>query len=630
MGAGRLAAAAAAMASVASGVVLLPASPAGASIATSASGTIVTVTVAGDESVSFDCSGSGTVRVNFTEVSPATACATLTQVTVNGDGGVQNVYGSGLASAAFAATPRLTVSLGDGRDLLYETTAADQIDMGGGDDEVRLQSLGPNNAFVSMGAGTGDRLVFETAAGADVVTVTSSSGSVTIGLAGATTTTRTASGAERLSVSTNSGDDVVDTTGLLASSSIDFLSVEGGAGDDELRDGPVGSTLYGGDGTNVIEGGAGGDAYWSSSPTDTLTDANDGLVDFVYDERSRRGGGRTLAGFGPQDYFYFQAHESDTVVRIRPGAGGSAVLTASLNRTGQQVVPAGLGSINPSLSYVGALSHRAVVDVVAVDQAVGPFFPDPGTGLLDVTIPSGTWTVSGVASAPTITSDHGAITSGNVDDFRVHGPWTDRNRGFAHRATRDLLLRFASDGELATLDAALDAGTRTRAQVTASLMGTAEYRGLDVDRVFQRYLRRNPDPGGRTYWINSLGAGKALWRFRAQLFGSNEYFTKAGGTNATYVQRAYADVLGRAPDPSGATYWTNKLNAGADRGQVALQFMNSAEARRRLVDDQFLRFLDRPPTSTEQTTWVAALPSDDGEQRMIAFLVNSATYFNRS
>jgi hypothetical protein len=161
-------------------------------------------------------------------------------------------------------------------------------------------------------------------------------------------------------------------------------------------------------------------------------------------------------------------------------------------------------------------------------------------------------------------------------------------------------------------------------------MNTDEYRGLDVDRTFVKYLRRTPDAGGRTYWITSLRNGKALWRFRAQLFGSNEYFTKAGGTNASYVTKAYNDVLGRDPDPSGQAYWTDKLTDGADRGSVALQFINSAETRRRLVDEQFLRFLDRLPTTGERTTWIPRITGATGEADLIAYLANSNTYYNRS
>ena len=146
-----------------------------------------------------------------------------------------------------------------------------------------------------------------------------------------------------------------------------------------------------------------------------------------------------------------------------------------------------------------------------------------------------------------------------------------------------------------------------------------------------RYLARQADPSGRTYWINSLKSGKALWRFRAQLFGSNEYFTKAGSTNAKYVDKVYLDVLGRLPDPSGRAYWTGKLDGGADRGSVALQFINSSEFRRFVVDDQFLRFLDRKATTAEQDAWSPKITGTaTGEQDLIAFLAASADYYNRS
>ena len=230
-------------------------------------------------------------------------------------------------------------------------------------------------------------------------------------------------------------------------------------------------------------------------------------------------------------------------------------------------------------------------------------------------------------------SAYGQVNASYVDDaahFSVHGPWTNKNQGFAHRAYRDLLFRFPTNTVRDQVRDQLTAGTKTRAAVAQGLIDTDEYRGLDVDRVFVKYLHRTSDPSGRTYWINALRGGRALWRFRAQLFGSNEYFSKAGGSNAAYVTQAYNDALGRNPDPSGQAYWTNKLNAGAERGMVALQFINSAEARRRLVDDQFLRFLDRLPTTAEQAEWSAAVSDAGGEQALIADLVASNAFFNRS
>ena len=42
---------------------------------------------------------------------------------------------------------------------------------------------------------------------------------------------------------------------------------------------------------------------------------------------------------------------------------------------------------------------------------------------------------------------------------------------------------------------------------------------------------------------------------------------------------------------------------------MARQFLASTEARRNIVKDQFLRFLDRFPTTAEANTWVVNLAS---------------------
>lgn len=630
MRAGRTTAAIVATTAIGASMALLPATPAAAAVTATSSGTTVTVTMTGTGIAGFSCSTAAKVQVNLVDVAPALACSALTQVTVTGDAGPQIVRGADLLATAFSANPRLVATMGDGSDDVEETDRADQLDLGGGDDRLRLRAGGLVNTTATLSSGTGDVLYAVGTSTDDAITASSGGSTVTIAWTGGATSTASVTGADNLLLFGLEGDDALTTTGIALSSTIDISRLGGGEGDDVLRDGPSAADLSGDEGTNQLFGGGGSDRYISTGTADELTDASDGVADEAVDLSSGPSGAWKLTGFDAADRVRVQGPTSDSFVRIRPSTLGSELVTLTLGRTGQQRTPPDLAELSVTFTTAGTIDYRAVADVVAGDDPISVALPVEGTGLLDVTIPSGTWTVGGTAAAPQITSSFGTISASSVDDSRVHGPWTDRNLGFAHRATRDLLLRFGSNFELLAIDGALDDGTLTRAQLVAQAMGTDEYRGLDVDRVFEKYLGRNPDPGGRTYWIGSIAAGKALWRFRAQLFGSNEYFARAGGTNARYVQRAYQDVLGRAPDASGAAYWTNKLNAGADRGAVALQFMNSAEARRRLVDDQFLRFLDRRPTASEQTTWVAQIPTADGEQRLVAFLATSSAYYNRS
>ncbi|MCU1368870.1 MAG: hypothetical protein JWO77_64 [Ilumatobacteraceae bacterium] len=609
--------------------------PAGAAVVTGSSGgNTVVVNATGNETITPGCNGSGKVAINNVQVSPAVDCSALIQLTVTGDGGNQGLYPGALDGSSFVAHPKVVASLGDGADVFQETANNDNVDMGPGDDTVTLFYGGAANTGIELGAGTNDFVYFTASGLDDTITATSVNAFATVAQSdpdggGSTTFAH----GERLTVQALAGDDTIVTTAVTAASSLTFLVLDGGAGDDTISDGALSAALYGGAGTNTLTGGAGTDSYWSESQTDVVNGSGDGAPEYVYDTDGPRSGGRTLSGFTNLDGYTVQAHQGDVVMRIRPGTAGSTLFTTSLTRTGQQVVPAAFGKVTLGQSYVGALPHRGLADVVAGPDAAEITLPSTGGGLLDVTIPTGAWETDVAGQNVSIASGYATITASYVPDadhLSVHSPWTDENEGYAHRLYRDLDFRFLSNAQRAQVGDQITSGAKSRAAVAQGIINSDEYRGLDVDRVFLKYLRRVSDPGGRTYWINSLRNGKALWRFRAQLFGSNEYFTKAGATNASYVEKAYTDVLGRTPDPSGKAYWTNKLDNGADRGSVALQFINSPEARRRLVDDQFLRFIDRLPTAEEQANWVAALPSANGEQAMIAALVSGATYYNRS
>jgi hypothetical protein len=417
-----------------------------------------------------------------------------------------------------------------------------------------------------------------------------------------------------------------------------MVTLEGGDGSDALSAGNRPSRLRGGSGTNTFTLGANADQVQTASDTDVIKGLADTADDVVDDDESLRFGGRTITGLGIAggsgvDSLDAGSLDNDVTMRVRPGASGAATVTFSLDRMGQQQLPAGFEEIRLSSYGMSVLTPRTLVDVMAPTQDVDVSTTSGEQELIDITVPAGSWTQSVAGSRRTIntvSSSIGEVTFFDGATFKVHGIWTNKNQGFGHRVYRDLLLRFATDAERDAVRDQLTNGTKTRAAVAQGIVNTDEYRGTDVDRVFLRYLRREADAGGRTYWINSIENGKSLRQFRAQLFGSNEYFTKAGGTNATFVARAYEDVLGRKPDPSGLAYWTNKANNGTERGLIARQFLSSAEAERTIVRDQFLRFLDRQPAVAELTQWTAALDSANGEQALIVALASGGDYYNRS
>jgi hypothetical protein len=627
------------MAAVTAAAVVGIAPPAGATVTVTTSGTTVTVSLTGTETANIACAG-GVVTVNTKTGSPAVSCAALTKLTVNGDGGAQDVDGRQLEYGVFAAKPYLVANLGDGVDLVWDTTRADQIDMGPGDDNLYLVR-GVANTSVDLGAGTGDTIRFFGTDADEELTASSSNNVVTINheLNGVLRTL-TATNAEDFQVGAYEGDNVVDLSGITLTSTIKRASIYTGSGDDVVRAPQFtgaqyaqGPTISAGAGNNQIFGGTGNDNILSEGNGDVIK-AGAGY-NRITDRRSPRSG-RTLDNDGTSNWYFLDGDFGDAIVRLRPN-GSAAKVTTSLTRPGQQLLGNSYTNVSVNLVAESSADARGLVDLVAFNGSrdVYTHGDDANNDLLDITIPTGSWNTAGnPATNYLVTPTAPGYAPIHIDHFgtvNVHGPWANLNAGFVHRVTRDLVFRFATSGTISSLGTALGNGGTTRAKIVADLMDSDEYRHLDVERVFTRYLDRKVDPGGLTYWTNSIRNGKPLWRFRAQLFGSNEYFTKAGGTNAAYLDAVYKDVLGRLPDPSGRAYWTAKLNSGTDRGGVALKFINSAEFRRYLIDDQFLRFLDRRPTAGEQTTWVNTLTSSPtGEQDLIAYLATTAEYFNRN
>ena len=191
-------------------------------------------------------------------------------------------------------------------------------------------------------------------------------------------------------------------------------------------------------------------------------------------------------------------------------------------------------------------------------------------------------------------------------------------------------MRIPTSGERTQLRVLLEAGV-SRETVATNLTSTDTFRGLAVDRAFIDILRRGTDDAGRAYWVTRLRDGLVTRRMRANLYGSSEYVsTQGGGTLRGYVTAAYRDILGREPEADGLDYWVGLIEAGTPRGTVADRFLNTSEARTVLLRDVFLRWVDREPSRSETSDWLAALSSStvDGEVALIRFLAESDYYFN--
>src|SRR5262249_43043898 len=151
---------------------------------------------------------------------------------------------------------------------------------------------------------------------------------------------------------------------------------------------------------------------------------------------------------------------------------------------------------------------------------------------------------------------------------------------FVQQLYQDVLHRSADTAGLTFWTTELNSGALTQTQVAFGIEASAEGRQQLVNDLFLRFLRRPADSAGFFGWINYLGHGHTTAELESQLLASTEYFqNRGGGTTQGWITAVYQDVFGRAPDTGGLAGWTQALSGGATRQQVALDILQSPEAR---------------------------------------------------
>lgn len=96
-----------------------------------------------------------------------------------------------------------------------------------------------------------------------------------------------------------------------------------------------------------------------------------------------------------------------------------------------------------------------------------------------------------------------------------------------------------------------------------------------IARLYQAYFLRSPDAGGLEYWSAQDLALDSI----SEAFAASDEFATLYGTlsNQAFVEQVYTNVMGREPDDGGRTFWTGQLYEGMRRGSVMLNFSESPE-----------------------------------------------------
>ena len=175
-----------------------------------------------------------------------------------------------------------------------------------------------------------------------------------------------------------------------------------------------------------------------------------------------------------------------------------------------------------------------------------------------------------------------------------------------------------------TVTAGPTTGNVTPASITHALLpptGSIEFVDNSLEaqagRLYQAAFGRAPDAAGLAFWSAQLHAGTSLAAVAADFIASPEFASRYGTPgNAGFVTDLYQNVLGRAPDAAGLTYWQGQLDAGtATQAAVLADFANSAEneantppsANAQSAARLYWAELGRAPDSAGLTYWTTQL-----------------------
>ncbi len=319
--------------------------------------------------------------------------------TLNGDAGADTLIGGLGADQLFGGTEGDVLTGGDGNDTMDGGDGNDRMIWNPGDDNDVME--GGNDSDIAEVNGGG---------GAETFLIAQNGTRVAFSRTDAIPFTLDIGTTENLVLNCNGGNDVVSTTGNLIG--LISLTIDGGAGDDNISGGNGVDLLLGGDDNDTIDGNAGADTAFLGAGNDV----------FKWDPGD---GSDIVEGQSGTDQLLFNG--SNATENIDIGANGArtrfsrdvAAITMDLNDVEQIRYNALGGADNVNIGDLTGTS----VNAITIDLA-GSVDPNLSDGTLDSVTLNGTAgndTITASASAGTI-----SVTGLTTTLTLLHFDSTDR------------------------------------------------------------------------------------------------------------------------------------------------------------------------------------------------------------
>lgn len=179
----------------------------------------------------------------------------------------------------------------------------------------------------------------------------------------------------------------------------------------------------------------------------------------------------------------------------------------------------------------------------------------------------------------------------------------------------------------------------TTLQTAGSGFGkSAEHYRDFVTRAYTRFLNRQPDTQGITYWVSLMQLyetsqhtqGLRQEQIEAGFLDSPEYKGRYGGVGEAWIKGIYNDLLQRGGEKGGIDYWMQQLATGVAPTSVALGFTSSQERLENRIKETYRTLLEREADAPGLAYWIAIFQQGGTTEDINSGFVGSPEYYAKA
>ena len=340
------------------------------------------------------------------------------------------------------------------------------------------------------------------------------------------------------------------------------------------------------------------------------------------------------------------AFSFNDVTNVDPGSvqTSNAITVAGINTAAAISITGGTYSVGCNATFTSGAGTVTNGQMVCVRHTAAQALSATTSTVLTIGGVSDTFSSTTIASLPpTGDYDNDGIPNA-IETTESRNPFLKDNdvfanpRLFAMQQYRDFLGR---EGEAAGIQFYVDLlnnGTADRFAIIESFLLSPEFQnGLpSVTRLYFSFFNRIPDYGGLTFQLDAFRTGTTLDVIAQNFYNSPEFTSRYGAlNNDQYINLVYQNVLGRAPDPGGYTFYKNHLDNGTlTKGQMMIGFSESPEFQNLTGNESFVvgvyvGLLKRTPEPAGLDFYVDLLDGGTARSAIVPGFFNSPEYRSR-